>query len=125
MSKQPIAGPIDMARRILTRFAGLRMGERVVILAETEANAAIKRAFHRAVRELADAHVSLVTYDRQPPYTRPPEPVPHAVVAADLVMALDIYLSHTRLEQTARASSTSTPPAWPQSNARSLTWITS
>ncbi|MBM3598640.1 MAG: hypothetical protein FJX35_10535 [Alphaproteobacteria bacterium] len=93
-----------MARQILKRFAGLRAGERVLILAETEADDRVKTAFHRAARELAGADVALVTYDRRPPYTHPPEPVPHAVMAADLVVALDIYLSHTRLEKAARAA---------------------
>lgn len=93
-----------IARDILVNFAGLRAGERVIILAETETDAGIKSAFMRAASELAGADVSLVTYGRKLPYTHPPEPIPQAVAAADLVVTLDIYLSHTKLEKDARAA---------------------
>jgi leucyl aminopeptidase (aminopeptidase T) len=92
-----------VARHILTRFAALRRGERVLILAETETPATVKSAFFRAARQLAGENVSIATYDRKPAYTPPPEPLPHAVLHADLVICLDIYLSHTTLDVSARA----------------------
>ncbi|MBM3359598.1 MAG: hypothetical protein FJY54_17985 [Betaproteobacteria bacterium] len=91
---------------MLSEFAGLRAGERVLILAETEGAEGVKRAFYRAAREAAGENVSMAIYDRRPAYTHPPEPLPAAVAEADLVICLDIYLSHTKLEQSARAAGT-------------------
>lgn len=92
-----------VARLILTRFANLRAGERVLVLAETETPQTVKTAFFRAARKLAGENVSIAIYDRKPAYTHPPEPLPHAVAHADLVICLDIYLSHTTLDVEARA----------------------
>ena len=93
-----------LAADILRRFAGLRRRERVLILAETESSSGMKSAFYRAARRAAGDDVSIATYDRKPAYTHPPEPLPQAVLAADLVVCLDIYLSHTQLEESARAA---------------------
>lgn len=95
-----------LAARILKQFGGVRRGERVLVLAETETPDGMKQAFFRAARNAAGDHVSLAIYDRQPAYTHPPDPLPLAVAAADLVICLDIYLSHTELEVTARAAGT-------------------
>lgn len=94
----------DMAGRILAEFAGLRQGERVLILAETETPEAMKRALYSAASDIAGANVALATYDRKPAYTHPPEPLPQAILGADLVVCLDIYLSHTDLDERARAA---------------------
>lgn len=93
-----------MAKTILRKFAGLRADESVLILAETESSGGMKAAFFRAARDLAGSKVSMVIYDRQPAYTHPPTPIPLAVNGADLVVCLDIYLSHTELEASARAA---------------------
>ncbi len=95
---------VEMAAGILAEFSGLRSGERVLILAETETPEDMKRALYGAARKLAGENVSLATYDRKPAYTHPPEPLPRAIMSADLVICLDIYLSHTELDKTARAA---------------------
>lgn len=95
---------LEVAARILDQFSGLEKGEKVLILAETETDEGMKRAFHRAARDVAGESVSIAIYDRQPAYTHPPDPLPKAVIAADLVICLDIYLSHTELERDARAA---------------------
>lgn len=96
----------DIARLTVKKFAGIKPRESVLILAETETPASVRKAFFDAAREAAGEDVSLAYYDKRPPYTHPPGALSAAVVKADVVICLDIYLSHTELEKEARAAGT-------------------
>ena len=97
---------LDIAELALKKFAGVKAGESILILAETETSEGMKRAFLTAARATAGDDVSLAIYDKRAAYTHPPKPLPSAVKAADVVVTLDIYLSHTELEKEARAAGT-------------------
>ncbi len=97
---------LDIAALALTKFAGVKAGESILILAETETSEGMKRAFLTAARAAAGDDVSLAIYDRRAAYTHPPKPLPSAVKETDVVVSLDIYLSHTELEKEARAAGT-------------------
>jgi leucyl aminopeptidase (aminopeptidase T) len=96
----------DIARFAIDNCAKTMPGERVLILAETDTSEGIKWAFLEVAGSIAGDDVALVTYTNRPAYTHPPEPIPTAICEADLVICLDIYLSHTELEKEARASGT-------------------
>ncbi len=97
---------LDIAELALKKFAGVKAGESILILAETETSEGMKRAFLTAARAAAGDDVSLAIYDKRAAYTHPPKPLPSAIKEADVVVSLDIYLSHTELEKEARAAGT-------------------
>lgn len=96
----------DIAKLIVDNFASVKRGESVLILAEVETPNSIKSAFLTAAQSAAGDDVSMAIYKNRAPYTHPPKPLPIVVKQADVVICLDIYLSHTELEKEARAAGT-------------------
>ena len=92
----------DIARFAVRDCANGKTGERVVILSEATTDESMKRAFLEVAGDVVGDDVSVVTYANRPAYTHPPEPIATALREADLVICLDVYLSHTTLEKEAR-----------------------
>src|SRR3954453_22861879 len=77
---------LEGARRLVTINAGVRSGERVVIVSDTARPATIRETVAAVVSEAGATPILIVT-DPIPSGAEPPAPVAEAFLAADVILA--------------------------------------